>query len=266
MSEALFQPFPMLTGRRAQIWRHQPAYRRPRHFHAEPELNLVFRGWAKMGVGRKEVLMKQGDVLFLKPAQDHVMLDCSDDLDLFVVAATPELAARFSKGILTATTSTLKLPDEKLGALLEALHLLGNRNNPDAHESTTGDLFEWALSHTTPGSVVSRKLLTSLYGDADPPQAGALAQHLGLDPAELSRTFSSDLGVKFVEVRARLRLMRFIRSVDSGDSMTRAAAEHFGSYAQCHRVFRKYLGCAPSDFFCGRRSELAEATFYERKV
>lgn len=263
MSDALFQPFPMLSGRRAQVWRHEPAYRRPRHFHAEPELNVVFRGWALMGVGTHEVLMQPGDVLFLKPTQDHVMLDCSDDLDLFVIAATPELATRFHTGVLPTTTTVLRLSESKADETLQTLCELGDVVSSAPHEAAVGGLFEWALPLAPGGRATSRKLLSSIYDDAHQ-GAGELARVWGIDAAELSRSFASDLGVKFVEARARMRLIRFIQSVDQGHSLTRAAAEHFGSYAQCHRVFRRYLGCAPREFFAGRRNSLAEATFDRR--
>lgn len=260
MPDTLYQPFPMLSGRRAQVWRHQPAFRRPRHFHEEPELNIVFAGWAKMGVGTHEVVMKPGDVLFLKPAQDHVMLDCSDDLDLFVVAATPELASRFSTGPLPTGMATLGLSKKEADKVLDSLCLLGQVQNSDPHEQVVGDLFEWALPRTPNGHTLSRKMLSSLVG-GETQKAGSLARQLGVDAAELSRKFASDLGVKFVEARARMRLIAFVRSVDEGHSLTRAAAEHFGSYAQCHRVFRRYLGCSPRDFFTKSRLGLAAATF-----
>jgi len=88
-----------------------------------------------------------------------------------------------------------------------------------------------------------------------------MAQAMRVPASDLSRHFSSDLGLKFVDARARLHLIRFVRGVDEGQSLTRAASEHFGSYAQCHRLFRKHLGCAPSEFFAGRRSAIKEATF-----
>lgn len=188
------------------------------------------------------------------------MLDCSDDLDLFVVAATPELAARFSMDALPTTTTTLRLPEREMVGKRESLRLLHDVTSDHPHEKAVGELFEWALRQSPAGHVVSRKLLAAIYGEGDE-SAGDLARNLGVDAAELSRKFSSDLGVKFVETRARVRLMRFIKTVDEGHSMTRAAAEHFGSYAQCHRVFWRYLGCAPREFFAGRRHHLAEATF-----
>ena len=217
-----------------------------------------------MGVGKHEFLMTSGDVLFLRPAQDHEMLDCSEDLDLFVLAATPELAARFSTGSLRTTTTTLSLPWDRIRSLQENLAHLHDVESADPHERTVGGLFEWALPKSPRGHVTSRHLLTAIYGPEDHSE-GTLARDLGLDAAELSRRFAADLGVKFVEARARMRLIRFIQSVDRGSSLTRAAAEHFGSYAQCHRVFRRYLGCAPREYFAGRRRAVAEATWSDQK-
>jgi quercetin dioxygenase-like cupin family protein len=91
---ALFQPFPMLAGRRSQVWRHQPAYRRPRHFHDEPELNLVIAGRGVVGVGDHTLAVAAGESLLFQPGQDHVLLDSSEDFDLFVLAMSPELAER----------------------------------------------------------------------------------------------------------------------------------------------------------------------------
>jgi mannose-6-phosphate isomerase-like protein (cupin superfamily) len=80
----------MLPGRRAQVWRHDPAFRRPRHFHEEPEINLVVRGRATLGVGDRVVSVGAGDLLLFLPGQDHVLLGSGQDLELFVVALHPE--------------------------------------------------------------------------------------------------------------------------------------------------------------------------------
>ena len=80
-SAPLFQAFPMLAGRAAQAWRHQPAFHRPRHFHAEPELNLVVRGHARIGVGERTFLLTAGMLLAFQPGQDHELIEASPDLD-----------------------------------------------------------------------------------------------------------------------------------------------------------------------------------------
>src|ERR1041384_7638566 len=82
----------MLPGRRAQAWRHHPAYRRPRHFHAEPELNAVCKGTAVIGLGDRVVTLGPGGVVLFHPGQDHVLLEASSDLELWVVALRPDLA------------------------------------------------------------------------------------------------------------------------------------------------------------------------------
>jgi len=259
MEDVLYQPFPMLSGRRAQVWRHQPAYRRPRHFHVEPELNIVFSGWALMGVGRHQLLLQKGDVLFLKPAQDHVMLECSDDLELIVLAAVPELAARFSLDMIRAATRAVHIPHAECNRVQDVLFNLSGVSSALPQEETVGSLFEWALSQSQQGSSVSRRALSAIYRN-EQQSAVDLARELKVPVSELSRHFSNDLGFRFVDARARLRLIRFIESVDRGQTLTRAASDHFGSYAQCHRVFRKHLGCSPKEFFLGARSEIAQAT------
>src|SRR5688572_27193116 len=84
----------MLPGRRAQAWRHQPAFRRPRHFHEEPEINLVTRGSCKMGVGDRPLRLTAGQLVVFQPGQDHELIEASPDLELFVFALRPELHAR----------------------------------------------------------------------------------------------------------------------------------------------------------------------------
>src|SRR5512142_1340759 len=88
----LFQPFPMAGSARAQIWRHQWCYHRPRHFHAEPELNLITSGTGTFGVGDAELPVRAGDLLFFKPGQDHELLVASPDFYLFALALEPALS------------------------------------------------------------------------------------------------------------------------------------------------------------------------------
>ena len=51
VSEVLYQPFPLPGMARAHVWHHVPETRRPRHFHTEPELNLIAAGSGAFGVG-----------------------------------------------------------------------------------------------------------------------------------------------------------------------------------------------------------------------
>src|SRR5689334_4660767 len=70
--DALYQPFPIPGAARGHIWHHVPATRRPRHFHAEPELNLIAAGRAAFGMGEAVMAVEAGDLLWWPPGQDHV--------------------------------------------------------------------------------------------------------------------------------------------------------------------------------------------------
>lgn len=257
---ALFQPFPMLAGRRAQAWRHQPAFRRPRHFHAEPEINLVVRGSAVVGVGDRAVAASRGQMLCFQPGQDHVLLEASDDLELFVFALRPELAERALGARTPCSTQTFELTGPELASMAAELSGLGEVRDAAATEERLANLFSLAIDRAPRIHVRSRRALECLRSEHDLSE-GALAQRLRTAPSGLSRRFHNDLGMTLVEYRARLRLMRFVELVDHGEPLSRAALEaEFGSYAQCHRVFRRALGCAPSDYFDGMRAHVDEET------
>lgn len=81
-----------------------------------------------------------------------------------------------------------------------------------------------------------------------------LATELGVSPGHLARSFKREMGVSLVDYRNRLRLDRFFESVQrrggGGGHLLDAALEAgFGSYAQFHRVYRKFLGATPRDTF-----------------
>src|SRR3954463_10187106 len=79
VSGPIYQSFPMAGQKRAQVWAYAAQYRRPRHFHAEPELNLVVAGRAMFGVGDSTVQVGAGELLSFLPGQDHALLEASPD-------------------------------------------------------------------------------------------------------------------------------------------------------------------------------------------
>jgi AraC-like DNA-binding protein len=251
----LFQPFPMLPGRRAQVWRHQPAFLRPRHFHAEPELNLVTRGTATFGLGDERVTLGRGDVVLFHPGQDHVLLSASTDLGLFAVALLPELAARACGALTQVASRGFRMSEEETRDAERALTELGGATTEEVEAPLT-ELFRSARVRSPQTHVLSR--LTLQHLSTDP---GASGEQLGsvvrAEPSALSRHFHGDLGIRLVEYRARMRLIAFVRLVDRGHPLTRAALEAgFGSYAQCHRVFTTTLGCSPTRYFNGQRRHI----------
>jgi AraC-like DNA-binding protein/mannose-6-phosphate isomerase-like protein (cupin superfamily) len=253
MADALYQPFPMQPGRRAQVWQHQPSYRRPRHFHVEPELNVVVRGRATLGVGSTRRQLAAGDVTLFEAGQDHELLDASHDLELFVVALTPELHDRLppARAELPAGSAVECAAD----AFLAAAEL----HDHSAVEALVGDWFARLRDLAARSSSISRR--AALHARSAPgASCSSLAARLGTHPSHLSRTVVRELGVPLVELRARVKLGDFVRLVDVGHSFTEAALlAEFGSYAQCHRVFRRATGCSPKEYFGGARQKLDAA-------
>jgi transcriptional regulator GlxA family with amidase domain len=90
-----------------------------------------------------------------------------------------------------------------------------------------------------------------------------LATELGVSPGHLARSFKREMGVSLVDYRNRLRLDRFFESIQrrggSGNLLDAALEAGFGSYAQFHRVYRKFLGTTPRDVFASARAAAAES-------
>jgi AraC-like DNA-binding protein len=263
MSEAVFQPFPMLPARRAQVWRHRPEFRRPRHFHREPELNFVVRGSATLGVGTRVQSALAGDVLAFEPGQDHVLLEASDDLQLFALALTPELwERRRSAGF----PQREPLRPERRARAEAVLGAVAEMRDGSVVEALLSDVFAELKARAAAPSSISRRAARQVLAQPGA-SCSALASQLGTHPSNLSRVFARELGVPLVELRSRLKLVEFVRLVDSGRSFTRAALDaEFGSYAQCHRVFRRATGVTPRAYFAGARAQVDRATSAGRPI
>jgi AraC-like DNA-binding protein len=252
----------MLGGRRAQAWRHQPAFRRPRHFHVEPEINLITRGSCVIGVGDRVVRLGEGEFVVFQAGQDHELIDASDDLGLFVAALRPDLCDRALGPGLSRIESSLVSATE-LRQVNAELSALGEIRDATTIDQRVADLFRLAAERAPKAGAMSRRVVDSLRSDRSVSQS-ALARRFRTSSSSVSREFRAAVGVPLVEYRARLRLMRFIDLVDKGASLSRAALDaDFGSYAQCHRVFRRALRCSPQEYFRGIRERLNDQTVTE---
>ena len=260
---AVFQPFPMLPRRRAQVWRHQPSYRRPRHFHDEPELNVVVAGTGVLGVGDRVVKVSVGEMILFQPGQDHVLLESSAEFDLFVLALTPELAERAVGLRSLASSRSVPLPAEEIRAKTQEFVALADVSDRGVVETRLAEFFKQAVERAHGTHVLSRRALE--FARTTPSlSTSALARRFATAPSRVSQHFHDDLGMTLVEYRARLKLIKFIEHADRGHRLNRAALDAgFGSYAQCHRVFRRALGCSPRAYFNGERLSIDRAVAAE---
>src|SRR5512142_1408849 len=200
----------MGTKARAQIWRHAPATRRPRHFHAEPELNLVTAGRAAFGMGEKVLPVTAGDLLWWSPGQDHVLLDASPDFDLFVIGVTPDFSHRVLSHDVPFGPARVRLPEETLGTLRAMCASPLNLGNVPAIEQRVGDL--WQKAHQlrpAHGGMhpLTRRALSSLVVDPEL-RRDAVARRIHAYPTEVSRHSHKDMGLTLAAYRTRLRLLR----------------------------------------------------------
>jgi AraC-like DNA-binding protein len=253
--EALYQPFPLPTAARGHVWHHVPQTRRPRHFHREPELNLVAAGSGTFGVGDTTIGVAAGDLLWWPPGQDHVLLDASPDLDLYVIGLAPELSARVlgdASAIAHGGATRVHL-DSSAFLRLRSFCAAPMDRDPAALECRVGDF--WREAHESRRTLqdkhaLTRRALVSLIERPDLGR-GEVAEAVHGHPTDVSRYFHRDVGLRLTEYRTRLRLLRFIDIVDTmGPNLLSAALDAgFGSYSQCHRAFQETLSCSPRQFF-----------------
>jgi AraC-like DNA-binding protein len=270
--QAIHQSFLPTQGKsRAFVWKYSPVNwgRRPRHFHVEPELNLIASGHATFGIGDAVVKVSQGDLLGFPPAQDHALLDASPDLYLFAIGVEPT----FSSEILRAAADESMLP---LHLHLEAADfraLVGRASAIVDREGVDQPCAElWEQAHwlgrrcrtCTPVAmhVLTRRTLCAL-SQAPSLELKSLSDRLKTADSEISRYFHRDVGMNFARYRTRVRLLRLIGLMDRGDMTlgSAAAASGFGSYSQCHRIFQAELSCSPRRFFHGGLREQMQQAY-----
>ncbi len=261
----LYQPFPLPGVARGHIWHHAPQTRRPRHFHLEPELNLVVAGSGAFGMGEMVIPVGPGDLLWWPPGQDHELLDSSPNFDLYVIGLAPGLAERCwgaSNGAAYQGPTRLRLSPEQVLRLRQVCSAPLEGRDRTAVERHVGDV--WRDLHglrvrDTDNHPLTRRTLGALLAQPTLTRE-ELARHAHCCPSEVSRCFHRDRGMTLLDYRTRLRLLHFIKGVDEGASFLDAALEAgFGSYSQCHRAFGRILGCGPRAFFASDlRTRMAE--------
>ena len=213
---AIHQGFLPTGAARAFVWKYSPVNwgRRPRHFHVEPELNLIVSGHARFGIGDAVVSVSQGDLLGFPPAQDHVLIEASPDLYLFAIGMEPAL----SSDVLGFRSDGLMLPICLHLAPDDFRSLLGRASaivDRDGVEQPCAELWEqaqWLAGRADTGPMAAMHVLTrrALSATSREPDLGlqSLATRLKTADSEISRYFHRDLGLTFAHYRTRLRLLR----------------------------------------------------------
>ncbi|MGB7157526.1 MAG: AraC family transcriptional regulator [Tepidisphaeraceae bacterium] len=243
-----------------------------RHRHEELELNLVTSGSASYLVGDRRYDLRRGTLVWLFPAQEHVLLEQSPNYQMWIAVFRPPLLRRAATSPQTlalrqpspAGTFCRRLDDQtsaRLVGLLSDLH--DAATDPQRFNAglayallTAWSSFqganELALGSALHPAVERAAALIREHDGSDPTLSlDDLAERSGLSPSRLSRLFKRQTGVSLVRYRQQINLQRFLTLYGAGQRMNMMSAAlraGFGSYPQFHRVFKQVIGCSPNEY------------------
>ena len=252
-----------------KVWCYRDPVRcNVRHHHAELELNLITRGSGTYLLANRKYQIRRGDLLWLFPAQEHVLIEQTADFEMWVAVfkrkairrIADDPAARFLLETDPAGSCCRRLSQfehRKLDASLAELSVTMRRPALfnagltylmlNAWQSFEGAV-EVPVRDVHPAVERAARLIRE---DARTLCLDEIAEHAGLSPARLSRLFRQQTGLAMVSFRNRQRVSRFLEIYGTGQrhTMLDAALEAgFGSYAQFHRVFKETIGCSPGAY------------------
>jgi len=241
---------------------------RQKHRHAELEFNLVTRGAGSYLLANRQYRIVRGDLLWLFPAQEHVLVGETPDFEMWVGVLKPQAirrvatdpGARILRQAGPAGVHCRRLP-LGLVAKLEALFqdIAATREQPGLFNAglayaflATWQQFERAVDvpvvDVHPAVEHAARLIRRDTGELD---LHRLASQSGLSASRLSRLFKQQTGVTWVDFRNRERMRNFLQLYGTGQRRTMLAAAlqaGFGSYPQFYRVFSRVMDCTPNDY------------------
>jgi AraC-like DNA-binding protein len=252
------------------VWRYRFVRHAPHlHHHEELELNLVTAGTARYLVDDRRYDLQRNTLIWLFPAQQHVLLDQSDDYEMWIAVFRPRLlrdACTTKEARLLRSANPegefSRQAAERSSRRLEGLFAELAAAKDDAARFNSGIsyalLTAWSVYQETAEATsgldlhpaVERAARLIRQQEHDALSLNELAEQAGLSPSRLSRLFKRQTGVSLVRYRQRFQLERFLRlyAANQDRNMMHVALEAgFGSYPQFHRVFRQHMGYPPAE-------------------
>lgn len=263
------------SGLDGDLWHYRNLGRaHAMHHHVELEFNLVTQGAGVYLLANRRYRLRRGDLLWLFPAKEHVLVEQSVDFEMWIGVCRPWAVRRIA---VDADARVLRQPDPpgeychrldqdclgRLEALLAAVAAV--RDRPGLFNAGLGyALLEAWRQYECAADVPVRDIHPAVEKAARlirDDHSGLLledvARRAGLSPARLSRLFRQQTGVALVDFRNRQRIESFLRLYGNGQRHTMldaAIRAGFGSYAQFHRVFKRIIGCSPGRYRRGLNS------------
>ncbi len=234
------------------------------HMHNDYELYCFISGDARYMIEGREIPLKYGTVLVMRPGELHtLLLDSDQPYERFVVNFTPEIlpeelrepllaplknrplgemnvfrAADFSgvtpRDLLNALCTENDCPELRIRTLFPALLML-LQNSP----------------HPTSGIGRTEGIEILDYVNArlcDPVTVTEVAEHFYMSVSQVSRIFKNLTGTTVGQYSLTKRLLKARRRMDGGMSAKDAAlACGFQYYSSFYRLYKKKFGISPSE-------------------
>lgn len=237
------------------------------HHHAELEFNMVTQGNGLYLLENRKYKIHRGDLLWLFPAQEHVLVGQSSDFEMWIGVFKPKAVRRIATDQPAKILKQANPPGEycrrlaqrDLTWLEELFSKIVASEKPSSHFNIElGYALLTAWQHFERAADVPvqdvhpavEKAARFIRNEGAVSGLDELAKKSGLSPHRLSRLFKQQTGVALVEFRNRQRVERFLEIYGTGQrrTMLDAALEAgFGSYPQFHRVFKRITGRAPAE-------------------
>jgi AraC-like DNA-binding protein len=232
------------------------------HRHAELELNLVLRGSATyLFPGRRDHLV-QRSIVWLWPSQDHILVDRSQDFDIWVTVFRPALVRRHRQLAEGGSLYSRRLTEGNAAWLNRILSsVIESASTAEQNVGLEFALLQaWRLYIAAELSLLQEvhpaveRAALRIRDDPRLDSVEELAAVVGLSPSRLGRVFKAQMGVSLLDYRNQLRLERFLHLHGTGArrSVTQSLFEAgFGSQAQFYRAFRAAFGTSPYRYLRG---------------
>lgn len=257
------------AGLDGDLWQyHHHGRANAMHHHAELEFNLVTQGRGLYLLANHKYQIRRGDLLWLFPAQEHVLIEQSPDFEMWIGVARPNVVRRIATdadaNILHRANPVgehcRRLPQPAF-ARLEILlaEIAAARARPGLFNAGLSYALLAAWQHFELAAVVPvhdvhpavEKAARLIRDESNTLGLDELAQRAGLSAPRLSRLFKRQTGIALVDFRNRQRVEKFLQLYGTGQRLTildAALEAGFGSYPQFHRVFKRVMGRSPGSY------------------
>jgi AraC-like DNA-binding protein len=238
------------------------------HHHAELEFNLVTQGTGVYLLANRKYRIRRGDLLWLFPAQEHVLIEQTSDFEMWIGVFKPKAVRRIA---VDATAKVLqqanpggeycrRLTQHSLARLdATCAEVAAAHDRPGLFNTGLAYVLLNAWEHFEHAADVPlqdihpavEKAARLIRDETTAMSLDDLARRAGLSATRLSRLFKEQTGVALVDFRNRQRIETFLQLYGTGQRLTmlEAALEAgFGSYPQFHRVFKRVIGCSPGRY------------------